>query len=235
MKQFKIALLTVATVITMQTTKAQTADEIVTKHITAMGGKEKLATLKTARMEAVMNTQGTDVDLIITKSQMVGQRIDIAVMGMNGYQIYTPTGGWSFMPFMGQTSPEVMKEEQAKAGAGGLDLQGNLFNYKEKETQIELLSKEKLDSSECYKIKATLKSGKIITYFIDTKTNYIVQSVSKQSINGEEKEVTNGYANYKTTGDGFVFPYTGITSQGTMNFSKIEVNIPIDEKIFTAN
>ena len=227
MKQIKLGLLVVAALIAGQTIKAQNVDEVVNKYVDALGGKEKLASLKTVRMEAVMNANGTDVDITITKSQMVGLRMDIAVMGMNGYQIVTPTAGWSFMPFAGQTAPEAMKDEQLKAGLSGLDIQGNLFNYKEKGTQVELLGKEKVDNADCYKIKATLKSGKVITYFIDDKTYNVVKSVSMQNINGEDKEVANGYSNYKATANGYVFPYTSTTMQGEMNFSKIEVNVPV--------
>ena len=104
MKQIKLGLLVVATLIGVQSITAQTVDEVVNKYVDALGGKEKLASLKTVRMEAVMNANGTDVDITITKSQMVGLRMDIAVMGMNGYQIVTPTAGWSFMPFAGQKS-----------------------------------------------------------------------------------------------------------------------------------
>ena len=235
MKQIKFGIVAIAALIGIQSVTAQTVDEVVNKYVDALGGKEKLASLKTVRMEATMTANGADIEITITKSQMVGQRMDIAVMGMNGYQIITPTAGWSFMPFAGQTSPEAMKDEQLKSGLSALDLQGNLFNYKEKGNQLELLGKEKVGDADCYKIKATLKSGKIITYFIDSKTNYIVKSVSKQNINGEEKEVENGYSNYKATSNGFIFPYTGTNVQGEMNFTKIEVNVPVDAKIFVAN
>ena len=235
MKKIKFCIVSIAALINVQTATAQTADEVVNKYVDALGGKEKLASLKTVRMEATMNANGADVDLTITKSNMIGQRIDIAVMGQNGYQIFTPTAGWSFMPFMGQTSPEAMKDDQVKSSLSALDLQGNLFNYKEKGNTVELLGKEKVDSFDCYKLKATLKSGKVVTYFIDTKGNHIVKSISTQNINGEEKEVTNGYSNYKATDNGFIFPYVGTNMQGEMNFTKIEANVPVDNKIFIAN
>ncbi len=233
MKQIKMSLVALTILISAQTLHAQSVDEIISKYVDALGGKEKLSSLKTVRMEATMNSNGTDIDITITKSQFVGQRIDIAVMGMNGYQIYTPTAGWSFMPFAGQTTPEAMKDEQVKSAASSLDVQGNLFNFKEKGNTLELIGKENVGAAECYKIKATLKSGKIITYFIDTKTHYIAKSVSTQNVNGEEKEVENVYANYKPTSNGFIFPYSSTNVQGEMNFSKIEVNVPVDDKIFT--
>jgi hypothetical protein len=235
MKQIKLGILAIITLISTQTLHAQSVDDIVSKYVDALGGKDKLASLKTVRMEGTMNSNGTDIGITITKFQMVGVRMDIAVMGMNGYQIITPTAGWIFMPFAGQTSPEAMKEEQVKSAAPSLDLQGNLFDYKEKGNRLELLDKENVGSVECYKMKETLKSGKIATYFIDTKTNYIVKSITTQNINGEDKEVENNYSNYKATDNGYIFPYTNTTLQGEINFSKIEANISLDEKIFTTD
>jgi hypothetical protein len=235
MKQIKLGILAIAGLVSVQAMQAQSVDDIVNKYVDALGGKDKLATLKTVRMEGTMNANGTDIVVTITKSQMVGVRTDIAVMGMNGYLIITPTAGWSFMPFAGQTSPEAMKDEQVKSSAASLDLQGNLFNYKEKGNKVELLGKENVGTVECYKIKVTLKSGKIATYFIDTKSNYLIKSVTTQSINGEEKEVENTYSNYKATANGFIFPYTTTNAQGEINFSKIEANIPLDDKVFVGS
>ena len=233
MKQIKLTLIAVAAICSVQTTKAQTVDEVVNKHVMAMGGKEKLSTLKSVRMDGMLNASGTDVNLTITKSQLIGERIDINAMGMNGYQLFTPTSGTVYMPFLGQTAPEVMKEEQVKTGAAGLDIQGALLNYKEKGNDVQLAGKEKVDSFDCYKIKATLKSGLSINYFIDTKTNYIVKTVATQTVGGGQKEEINGYGNYKATDAGFIFPFTTTIEQGEINFSKIETNVAVDEKIFT--
>lgn len=233
MKQFKAALLTIATIFFVQITGAQTLDEVVNKYVTAMGGKEKLNTLKSVKMEGMLNASGTDVNLTITKAQLVGERIDITAMGMNGYQIFTPTTGWVYMPFMGQSAPEVMKEEQVKTGAAGLDLQTALFNYKEKGNELQLAGTEKVDSFNCYKIIATLKSGLTVNYFIDTKTNYIVKTVATQKVGAGQKEEVNGFANYKATESGYIFPYTTTIEQGEINFSKIETNVQVNDKIFT--
>ena len=232
MKQIKLGLLALATLLSVQSAKAQNIDEVVNKYVAALGGKEKLSTLKSVRMDGTLNASGTDVNLTITKSQLVGERIDIIAMGMNGYQIFTPTIGWVYMPFMGQTSPEVMKEEQIKTGAAGLDIQGSLFNYKEKGTDLQLLGKEKVDSFDCYKIKAILKSGLTIKYYIDAKTNYIIKTVATQKIGSEQKEEINSYANYKATDNGYIFPFTTTIEQGEINFTKIETNVSVDNKIF---
>ena len=73
--------------ILVQFAHAQTADEVVDKYIASLGGKDKLMSLKTVKMEGSMSVQGTDLTITATRSHMVGMRMDIEVMGMSNYQV----------------------------------------------------------------------------------------------------------------------------------------------------
>lgn len=214
--------------------QAQTVDEVIDKHIEAIGGKAKLAELKSVRMETNLSVQGMDIPVITTRVHNVGQRIDISAMGMEGFMITTPKEGWVYMPFMGQAAAEAMPEQQVKDGAEELDLQGRFCNYKDKGITVELAGKENVDGKEAYKLNVTSKSGRSTTIYIDTKDYYIIQSVAKAFVMGQEQEVTIKYADYRKTEEGYVFPYSvsGAFGQGDMTVTKIEVNKAVDEKIF---
>ena len=164
--------------VAVQFSKAQSVDEIINNHLDALGGKEKLLTLKTVKMEASMNMQGMDIGIITTIANGIGSRVDISVPGMGeGYQILGKEKGWNFMPFQGQTSPEESPAEDVKFSQTTLDIQSPLLNYKEKGHTVDLLGKETVDKVECYKIKLTAKTGKMVTYFIDTKTYMKVKTL----------------------------------------------------------
>lgn len=233
MKNLSVALFTLLS-FTAFSVKAQTADEIIDKHIEAMGGKDKLATLKSVRMETNLSVQGMDIPVIITRVHNVGQRVDISAMGMDGYIINTTTNGWSYMPFMGQSAAEAMPEDQVKEATDGLDIQGSLLNYKDKGHSVTLVGKEDVDGTECFKIKLVTKAGKERTFLIDPKNYYIIRAIAKAAVNGQEMEVTQNFSDYKKTEDGYVFAYTigGAFGQGDMTVTKIEVNKTIDEKVF---
>jgi hypothetical protein len=75
-----------------QLASAQTADEVITKHIDAIGGANAWKKVNTLRIEGTMNVQGMDV---LIKSTIVNNkafREDIAVsaMGWDGYYILLP-------------------------------------------------------------------------------------------------------------------------------------------------
>ena len=233
MKHLRIVLFIFASFITLGL-NAQTVDEIIGKHIEALGGKEKLESLKTVKMEANLSVQGMDIPVVITRVHNTGQRVDITAMGMSGYVITTPTAGWQFMPFMGQTAAEALPEDAVKESADEFDLHGSLLNYKEKGNTVELVGKEAVDGTECFKVKLTTKLGKTRTLFIDPKNYYLIRLVQKANVMGQEQEVTVNYGDFKKTEDGYVFAHSigGAFGQGDMVVTKIEVNKPVDEKLF---
>lgn len=233
MNKLKNLALAATAMISLQAAQAQTADDVVNKYIEAMGGKEKLLSLKSVKMTGSLSVQGMEVGVTITILDDKGSRTDISVPGMGeGYQIFTPEKGWGFMPFQGQAAPEEMPEDRVKSSQAQLDLQSGLLDYKAKGHSVELLGKETVDGAECYKLKFTQKSGKVVTYYIDAKNYYRIKSVSTANINGEETEMETTYSDFKKTPEGYVFAYSQSTPNGPISFSSIEVNKPVDESIF---
>src|ERR1017187_7779081 len=110
---------------------AQTADEIINKHLTAMGGKEKLAALKTLKITG--STQGgPGIEFPTTMMQVDGKssRMELTVQGMTMVQTVDGDSGWAINPFEGKKDAERMDQETIKSEKEGLDLAGDLFNYK---------------------------------------------------------------------------------------------------------
>lgn len=213
---------------------AQTADEIINKNIAAMGGAAKLATLSTIKMEGNMNTQGIDVPLTITKKHLAGLRLDLEIMGTSNYQLANTSKGWVFMPIMQQTEPQEMTADQFKSVQSQFDIQGALFNYKEKGYTAEYVGTEKVDGKDAHKLKVVKSgNGNAVYYYIDAASNFIIKTASKISAEGQEMDVETKLADYKQNAEGYWFPYTNITTQGTITFDKISANVPVDDKIFT--
>ena len=228
----KLSLLFVALATCFTSLQAQSVDEVINSHVAAMGGKEKMESLKSVKMTGSMSTQGIDISMTMTRSHMVGFRLDMDIMGTSNYQLMNTTEGWVFFPIQGMTEPKKMEEDQFKSASSQLDIQGALLNYKEKGNQVELVGKEKLDNSEAYKLKVTMKSGKETTYYLDAKTYYLVKTVSKQNVQGQEMEMETTFSDFKQTADGYWFPYTTTSMQGTITFDKIEPNVKVEDSIF---
>ena len=236
MKKLQIGLFAAAAMMSIQSVKAQTADEVIDKYVTALGGKEKILSLKSVKKLGSLNVQGMDVGLTVTRVQGVGSRNDISVPGMGeGFQVVNPIKGWDFMPFMGQTSPEEVSGDKLKSSLSLLDIQGSLVNYKEKGSQVEMSGKEKVENAECYKLKLTDKQGVISTLFIDSKSNYLVKSIITAKSSNGDINTELSFGDFKKTDEGYIFPFSEVMDRGTIIFTSIETNKPVDEKIFTVN
>jgi hypothetical protein len=214
--------------------QAQTLDEIINKNIAAMGGKEKLLALNSISMEGTLSINGQDIPVKIIQLNNKGQKVTLTINGMDNYTIQTIDSGWSYLPIQGQTKPEVTPAAMIKESAHELDIQGAFISYEEKGNTVELLGKDDVDGTECFKIRLVTNSGLEEILFIDPSNYYVIKSVEKTKASGQEQEQTQTYSNFKKMDNGYVFPFsrTGF-GPGELKITKIEVNVPIDESIFS--
>jgi hypothetical protein len=230
-KLFSMALLYLGA---LMTTSAQTVDEIVTKHIEAIGGKDNWAKIKSLRTESTMKSNGTEIKFVITQIDKKAMRVDMTITGMKGYTILTNKEGWEFMPFQGQTKPEPLTADDVKTEQDGLQIQDEFITYKELGKKLDYLGKDDVDGTECLKLKMIDKEGKEVTFYIDPANYYTIKQVEKIKADGKEMEIATMYGNYKKTEIGILYPMS-ITKEGEgMEITKIEINPIIDEASFKA-
>src|SRR6187549_2407788 len=227
MKLIKTSAIAIVAILVSVFTFAQTAEEIITKHIEAIGGAAAWKKVNSLYYEGKMTVQGAEVNVTLTVLNGKGSRQNISFGGMTGYQIVTPTAGWNFMPFQGQATAEAMTADELKQAADDLDVQGKLIDYKSKGHTVEYLGKDDVEGTECFKLKITSKAGNVETVFIDPKSYYIVRAVQKRIANGQESDVSTDLSNYKKLPEGIVVPFSITLSFGELVISKAEVNKPV--------
>jgi outer membrane lipoprotein-sorting protein len=231
----------------MVSVQAQTVDDVINKYIEALGGKEKLNSIKTLHLEGVTVMQnGNEVTAKIYKEQDKLSRREVSFGMGSSTSIITDKEGWFSNPRNGGAF-EPVPADRLKIQQAELDLRGGLVDYAAKGSTVELLGKEKVGEVEAYKIKLTPKSGNEVIYFIDAKTWYLIRETRKggQGMQGggnrggqgnSDGTVNIDYSNYQKTADGYVFPFTvSFGFGGNMNYEKIEVNKPIDAKLYKPN
>lgn len=215
------------------TVQAQTVDEVINKHIEAIGGKDNLKKVTSMKREAMMSVQGMDIPVTIYQVNNKASRQEFTAMNMTGYFITRQDSGWTYMPFMGQTAAEPMPAEALSVAKDALDM-FDLLDYAAKGTKVELLGKEDVDGTEAFKLKVTTKSGNEKTVFVDTKNYYAIREVNKVSVNGQTMEAVSTFSDYKKLPEGIVLPFSMQTAQSPspMTFSKIEINPTLPESLF---
>ncbi len=211
---------------------SQTTDEIVKKHIEAIGGKDNWAKIKSLQTEMTMKANGAEIKITMYQVDKKAMRQNIALMGMEGYSILTNTEGWSYAPFQGQTKPEPMTADDVKKAQDGLNLQSDFITYKELGKKLEYVGKDDVDGTECLKLKMTDKDGIESTFFIDPTNYYIIKETNKMTVNGKEMENSTTFSNYKKTPEGIVYPYSIGGGWGESEVTNLVINPKIDEALF---
>jgi hypothetical protein len=217
--------------------QAQTADDIINKHIEAIGGKDKIAGIKSIYTEYDLDVMGQQAPGVTYVLNGKGYRNEMDFGGQKIIQVITDKGGWGVNPLMGQTSPEPLPEDQVKMNKGNIDAGGPLWNYASKGTKVELAGTENVSGVQAHKLKLTTTDGPELMIFVDPTTYYILKTVIKAKADGQDVETTLVFSDYKKTDYGYVSAGTTELNlpQGfslTIKTKKVEVNKEIDPKIF---
>ena len=213
------------------TAKAQTADDIIQKHITAIGGADNWKKINSVRKNCVRISRGVEIPVTITILQVKGFKNEYTINGMTGYTIITDKAGWNFNP-RGQQKAEAIPDESVKQAQDKLDIQGPLIDYKIKGNKVTYLGTDDVEGTECYKLKVILVSGKEETVFIDASNYYLVRTVEKIRANGKEQVQTTTYGDYEKLPEGIIYPMSFDNGGSSITIKKLEVNIPVSENFF---
>jgi hypothetical protein len=231
MKNLLIFGFFIVALVVAQFAQAQTVDEVINKHIAALGGKENLNKIQNVVMEGSLSIQGTEIALTITQVNNKLNRQDITAMGMHGFDMMTDKEGWQYMPFQGMQKPEPKTADEVKKSQSDLDIAGPLVDYAAKGHKVELLGKEDVEGTECYKLKVTLAAGKEVTYFIDPASSMIIRVKETRKFNGQDAEMQTDLSDYKDV-QGVKMPFSITQQFGTVSISGIKVNQAIPESAF---
>ncbi|HEY4327706.1 MAG TPA: hypothetical protein VGN20_27240 [Mucilaginibacter sp.] len=231
MKIVKLMLL-FAAVSTSLVASAQSVDDVIAKHIDAMGGKDKIAAVKSITTTSTIQVMGADNPASTVMLNGVGYKSEAEINGSKIVQCINAKGGWTINPFTGGSGPEAMPDNQYQSGKSQMYAGGALMDYASKGYKAELLGKD----GNNYKIKLTSAGNVESTYYIDATTYLVAKTVSKSEMQGQPVEVTTTLSDYRKNDAGLMSPYKIDIDLGQFQLAyvikTIEVNKDVDPKIF---
>ncbi len=234
----KLCLAMVAAAVLAPAMWAQTADEIIAKNIQARGGMDKLKRVQSIKSTATMAMgPGMEAPGVLIQKRGNLARLEFTIQGLTAIQAYDGKNAWQVMPFMGKKDPELMSADEAKEVEEMADMDGPMVDYKSKGNQVELLGKEKIEGTDAYKLKVSLKNGDVQTVYVDADSFLEIKEETKRTIRGSEQVVEQSIGDYKEV-DGIIFPFAmesgvkGSQEKQKLTITKVELNVPEDDSIF---
>jgi outer membrane lipoprotein-sorting protein len=217
---------------------AQTVDEVIDNYANAVGGIEKLNSVKTLRISGKFLSGNFEIPFTQTISVPDKILIEMTMQGLTMKQACDGTTAWMINPFQGSKEPEKMTEEQTKYIKEQADFVGKLVNYKEEGCTVELMGKEDMEGSDVYKIKLTDKDADVTYYYIDASNYILLKESTKRKVKEKEIDAETYYSDYKPV-DGILIPMAletksslGRGGSQKVQIDSVEFNISVDDSIF---
>lgn len=203
--------------------QAQTAEQIINSHIAATGGAEKWKSLNSVILKGRVRL-GLKEEYPI---QIYQQRPDLKKTVVTIFGKATPVEGYDGKK--GYAMNYATNKLQVYPSYVPEDFDSDLLIWNKLGFHAELLGKENVEQTECYKIQLTKNKNKT-NYYIDTK-NY-------QLLKEEKPDETLYYSEFKKIG-GLVFPFriTGESKKKdgdyVLQLQSVETNIALPKNTFT--
>ena len=238
MKTFRHLSLAAIALLGAAYTSAQTADEIISNYMSAIGGKDSISQITSVYMEGTMDAMGNQGTVKITQVNGKGYKQEIDVMGTSVVMCYTDSMGWQINPMGGNYNAENMPDNEYLPNKHLIYI-GGLFitDYQAKGYKVELAGQETVGNVNAYKLKVLTPENMEAFYYFDPESYYLIRLVQKADMMGQIMDIDFVLSNYQKPDSGYMMPYTTETNYGgqfflVSNITKVEINKPIDLAVF---
>jgi len=229
------ALLTVLFLVSGISLTAQSLDDVLNDHFAATG-QDNLLKVNTQKMTGKMIQGGLEIPFIQMTKRPGKVRVEATLQNLTLIQTFNGTEGWTVNPFAGVTDPQPMSEDEVKSMKYNGDMDGMLWNWKEKGYTVSLVGEEDMEGTPCFVIKLVTATGDTFTYYIDSDTYIMLRFNTKMIIMGNENESDTYFSNYMMV-EGIAVPgkiETKMKGQLVMTLvvEKAELNTDLDDSLF---
>jgi hypothetical protein len=223
--------------ITAFTLKAQTADEIIEKYLTAIGGADNWKKLESMQQTGTAVAQGMNIPFTMSAMRPNLSKVELEIQGMKMVQqCYDGTVGWSLNPFNGGNTATKMTDEEVQEVAKE-NFEDDFIDFKTKGHTAELQGTEEIEGSKCFKLSLKRKVGDEKVYYFDTET-YVPVMIRSFSTSGPMKgmAIETFMSDYKDVSGLMIAHSMEQKIQGqsaaVIKAEKIELNAKLDKSIF---
>jgi outer membrane lipoprotein-sorting protein len=186
------------------------ADGIVSKHIEALGGIEKLKAVQSIKLTGKYITSGQERSFTIYKSRPNLFRFEVLVDGKKLIRAYD---GRKASAFYEPQSPEAREIQDLRTKSfveRNADFDGALIDYQAKGHTVEFAGKQVIDGTETYGLKVTDKGGMVEDWYLNSSNFTLLKRTTKlpHPYDPNEEDITQVffYMDHRPV-DGLLIPH----------------------------
>ncbi len=176
---------------------AMDADELIAKAIEASGGKEKIQSIKSMQTTGKFMAGGMEFPFTTYHLRPNMMKIEADVMGATMIQCYDGKQGWSINPMTGSSDPQKMPPLQEKAFALQADMDGPLFDWKEKGYTVEYVGTDDVEGTEVHHLKVDTKQDILMDMYFDSEYYLPLKIHTKVTDEGAQYDSDTFFSDYK--------------------------------------
>jgi outer membrane lipoprotein-sorting protein len=207
-----------------------TADQILEKYTTALGGSDALRKITTRQMTGKILAGGTETPIeVLTKAP--NKRVTITHGGTDSFTAFDGSAGW-----MGSAGRPARSMSEAESSASALDAEFWLaLRIKEIYPQLRRGRPENIAGADCEVLNGTAAGHPSIRLYFDKSTGLLVRMVRYADTPLGRMPTQIDYADYRET-DGAKTPFRWTLSRPngrfTIQIASLKNNAPIDDARF---
>lgn len=206
---------------------------------TAIASRAKLkAAILAESKEPAKEQKQIELPFVLDMKRPALSRLEIDVAGKTAVQVYDGSQGWKLRPFLNRDDWEPFTSEELKASADKWQLDGPLLDAAADGTKVELEGMDKVDGSQAYKLKLTLKDGDVEHVWIDAKSFLDVKvDGTPRRMDGKMRTVWIYQRDFRQV-HGVMVPFVletavdGYRDTHKMRIDKVSVNPALDDALF---
>lgn len=231
----KKAVLLLTVLFAVVSVNAQSLEEIVKKYSSAIKA-DQLAGVKTIKISGKMSAMGMEMPMTMYMKNPNKIKVVYSMGGQEIVSAFDGVKGYAVNPMSGSNDPVEITGEQLRQVQNNNIFSNEILNYF-KTGKLTLDGEENVNGKPAFRLKAVTGSAGPITLYLDKSTYLPVKSKTSTEQMGTTIEVESVMSDYKEV-DGVIMP--GKTTAmangmeaGVISFDKIEVNIPIEDAVFS--
>ncbi len=214
----------------LNTSNAQSVESILETYFEIVG-QEKLLSVESIVTEGTLRQGGLDIELTTFIKRPNKFRLEGRYEGFTFVEVYDGKIGWTFNQMRGDKQPTLLSGQELELLETQADIDGLLFNYRNKGFTAELLEPESMGNVLTDVILLSKPDGIQIKYNLETETAVILKTTTTAKIGGIERIYESIFRNYRYV-DRILFPFNvEIFLDGEMIMEIEYTSIEIDKEV----